>query len=180
MTDIGDKKSKRRFFSRLRKRREPSVAKPVAAGVLVREKEHEELSSVKEQNFIATSPRCPGFTGPVIVGVVWKEKFLCSGDKNEKNAVECKEKNVNCNFIATTPRCPGFTGPVIVGVVWKKEFLCCGDKNEEEMECKGNNVAYVGEVEQAKNSRQNDEVHGKKKKVKVWKRIWQWLMKRGK
>ena len=141
-------------------------------------------------NFIATEPRCPGFTGPVIVGVVWKKQFLCGGDRNKGEGMECKGDDVNCSFIATNPRCPGFTGPVIVGIVWKKEFLCSGDRNEgEEMECKGNSGASGkngeeefgcsgeweegGEVEHKKG-----EVKGKKRKFKVWKKIWQWIMKK--
>ncbi|MPC70917.1 hypothetical protein E2C01_065179 [Portunus trituberculatus] len=158
MADTGDRKSKRR---------EPSVPKAAAAGLFVQDGQHEEVSSVKGQNFIATAPCCPGFTGPVIVGVVWKKKFLCGGDKNEGNRNEkSHEGSVQSSCTGTgTPRRPGFTGPVIVGVTWKKQFAGMWDE--------------VGEVEQAKNSRQKkDEGQGEKKKVSKWKKIWRWLTKK--
>ena len=145
MTDPGGKKSQPlliKMWRRLRQRR------------LVREGEQEEVSPVKGQSFLATAPRCPpGFTGPLIVGVVWKKEFLCSGDRNE---MECGNNVVEGSVSGTvTPGRSGFTGPVIVGVTWKQQNISC---------CTGH-------------CHEEQQVHGHKK-ISKWKKIWRWITNR--
>ena len=128
----GREKRKRGFLSKVwrrlrkgwwRRRWEPESPQTGVAGVSGQGRQVD--------RFVATKPRCPGFTGPVIVGVVWKKQFVCSGERNEERVgsekVECGKGQ---SMEATTPCWPGFTGPVVVGVVWKKEFLCSRDWEE--------------------------------------------------
>ena len=77
----GREKRKRGFLSNVwrrlhkgwwRRRWEPESPKTGVAGVSGQGRQVD--------RFVAIKPRCPGFTGPVIVGVVWKKQFVFSGE----------------------------------------------------------------------------------------------------